>query len=83
MRGGTVVWRASLDAKEPSGSSSDEGGFLREGAEAEGGADAGHTLPVRNSRSVRNARDRTPLTAESTHELYASRSCEKRELFVA
>ncbi|KPJ10187.1 Kinesin-like protein Klp10A [Papilio machaon] len=36
-------------AREPSGSSSDEGGFLREGADADG--DAGHTLPVRNSRS--------------------------------
>ncbi|KPI95169.1 Kinesin-like protein Klp10A [Papilio xuthus] len=47
-------------AREPSGSSSDEGGFLREGAEAEG--DAGHTLPVRNSRSVRYHRARAPAT---------------------
>ncbi|CAH2102063.1 unnamed protein product [Euphydryas editha] len=39
-------------AREPSGSSSDDGGFLREGADVEGAGDSGHTLPVRNSRSV-------------------------------
>lgn len=38
--------------KDGSGSSSDEGGFLRDGAEAEAAGDSGHTLPVRNSRSV-------------------------------
>lgn len=40
-----------LLAKDPSGSSSDDGGFLRDGAE-EGAGDSGHTLPVRSSRSV-------------------------------
>ncbi|XP_072938811.1 kinesin-like protein KIF2A [Epargyreus clarus] len=38
-------------ARDPSGSSSDDGGFLREGAEGEGAGDSGHTLLVRNSRS--------------------------------
>ncbi|XP_045496715.1 kinesin-like protein Klp10A isoform X2 [Colias croceus] len=38
-------------ARDPSGSSSDDGGFLREGGEGEGAGDSGHTLPVRNSRS--------------------------------
>ncbi|XP_063899789.1 kinesin-like protein Klp10A isoform X2 [Helicoverpa armigera] len=38
-------------ARDPSGSSSDDGGFLREGAEGDAAADSGHTLPVRNSRS--------------------------------
>ncbi|XP_075977376.1 kinesin-like protein 10A isoform X1 [Anticarsia gemmatalis] len=38
-------------ARDPSGSSSDDGGFLRESAEGEGAGDSGHTLPVRNSRS--------------------------------
>ncbi|XP_038220873.1 kinesin-like protein Klp10A isoform X3 [Zerene cesonia] len=38
-------------ARDPSGSSSDDGGFLREGGEGEGTGDSGHTLPVRNSRS--------------------------------
>nr|XP_049692044.1 kinesin-like protein KIF2A isoform X1 [Helicoverpa armigera]XP_049692046.1 kinesin-like protein KIF2A isoform X1 [Helicoverpa armigera]XP_049692051.1 kinesin-like protein KIF2A isoform X1 [Helicoverpa armigera]XP_049692052.1 kinesin-like protein KIF2A isoform X1 [Helicoverpa armigera] len=38
-------------ARDPSGSSSDDGGFLRESAEGDAAADSGHTLPVRNSRS--------------------------------
>lgn len=40
--------------QEPSGSSSDEGGFARDAgdADADGAADSGNTLPVRNSRSV-------------------------------
>ncbi|XP_047520044.1 kinesin-like protein Klp10A isoform X1 [Pieris napi] len=37
--------------RDPSGSSSDDGGFLRDGGEGEGTGDSGHTLPVRNSRS--------------------------------
>ncbi|XP_053618650.1 kinesin-like protein KIF2A isoform X2 [Plodia interpunctella] len=36
-------------ARDPSGSSSDDGGFLP--GEGEGTGDSGHTLPVRNSRS--------------------------------
>lgn len=48
-------------SKEPSGSSSDDGGFLREGAEVEGAGDSGHTLPVRNSRSVFHAQSRITL----------------------
>lgn len=50
MSNGT--WLFVVAAKDPSGSSSDDGGFLREGAEVEGAGDSGHTLPVRNSRSV-------------------------------
>ncbi|XP_052739067.1 kinesin-like protein Klp10A isoform X1 [Bicyclus anynana] len=38
-------------AREPSGSSSDDGGFLRDGGECETAGDSGHTMPVRNSRS--------------------------------
>lgn len=48
-----VIARDCLLAKDPSGSSSDDGGFLP-GAEAEGVGDSGHTLPVRNSRSVQS-----------------------------
>lgn len=48
-----VIARDCLLAKDPSGSSSDDGGFLP-GAEGEGVGDSGHTLPVRNSRSVQS-----------------------------
>lgn len=52
---GVVIARDCLLAKDPSGSSSDDGGFLP-GAEVEGEGvgDSGHTLPVRNSRSVQS-----------------------------
>ncbi|CAF4861943.1 unnamed protein product [Pieris macdunnoughi] len=43
--------------RDPSGSSSDDGGFLRDGGEGEGTGDSGHTLPVRNSRSNQKPRD--------------------------
>lgn len=42
-------------AKDPSGSSSDEGGFLEDGGGDRAAAEPGHTLPVRNSRSVRSS----------------------------
>lgn len=59
--------------KDPSGSSSDDGGFLREGAEGEGAGDSGHTLPVRNSRSV-----------QSTHLLIIARRTDRRtHLFIS
>lgn len=48
-----VIARDCLLAKDPSGSSSDDGGFLP-GVEGEGVGDSGHTLPVRNSRSVQS-----------------------------
>lgn len=48
-----VIARDCLPTKDPSGSSSDDGGFLP-GAEGEGVGDSGHTLPVRNSRSVQS-----------------------------
>ncbi|KAI8438976.1 hypothetical protein MSG28_011281 [Choristoneura fumiferana] len=43
---------ANKITRDPSGSSSDDGGFLHEAAEGEGAGDSGHTLPVRNSRSA-------------------------------
>lgn len=61
----TVGWLArdclTWAGKDPSGSSSDDGGFLA-GAEGEGAGDSGHTLPVRNSRSVQSTTFiRTPV----------------------
>lgn len=45
-------WHMIVCGKDASGSSSDDGGFAAGEGEGAGAGDSGHTLPVRNSRSV-------------------------------
>lgn len=51
-------WHVIVCDKDLSGSSSDDGGFAAgdgEAAAAVAAGDSGHTLPVRNSRSVQSS----------------------------